>query len=183
MHRQRERKQDHSSSEISTQEARKDENAKLFWVAKEEVEVTKGEVEVTKALNFSVNDGIIGPKVPNSNHNPWRLWALLQRMDRNSGAFQFSFFHRFYLFIFRERGWEGEREGEKHQCVVASHMTSAGDLARKPRHVPWWGIELATLWFTGPCSIHELRPPGTVVRFKSQKRLAEVAVIQWGSVW
>ena len=23
------------------------------------------------------------------------------------------------LFIFRERGKEGEREGEKHQCVVA----------------------------------------------------------------
>ena len=26
---------------------------------------------------------------------------------------------RFYLFIFRERGREGEREGEKHPCVVA----------------------------------------------------------------
>ena len=24
------------------------------------------------------------------------------------------------LFIFRERGREGDREGEKHQCVVAS---------------------------------------------------------------
>ena len=31
-----------------------------------------------------------------------------------------SFFKRFYLFIFRQRGREGER-GEKHQCVVASH--------------------------------------------------------------
>ena len=30
------------------------------------------------------------------------------------------FFKRFYLFIFRERRKEGEREGEKHQCVVAS---------------------------------------------------------------
>ena len=27
------------------------------------------------------------------------------------------------LVIFRERGREGEREGEKHQCVVASHVT------------------------------------------------------------
>ena len=26
----------------------------------------------------------------------------------------------FYLLIFRERGREGEREGKKHQCVVAS---------------------------------------------------------------
>ena len=27
------------------------------------------------------------------------------------------FFLRFYLFCFRERGREGEREGEKHQCA------------------------------------------------------------------
>ena len=27
-----------------------------------------------------------------------------------------TFFQRFYLFIFIERGREGEREGEKHQC-------------------------------------------------------------------
>ena len=25
-----------------------------------------------------------------------------------------------YLFIFREKGREGQREGEKHQCMVAS---------------------------------------------------------------
>ena len=39
---------------------------------------------------------------------------------------------RFYLFIYRERGWEGEREGEKHQCVVASHAPPTGDLACNP---------------------------------------------------
>ena len=43
-----------------------------------------------------------------------------------------SFFKRFYLFIFRERGREGEREGEKHQCVVASHAPPTGDLATEP---------------------------------------------------
>ena len=31
-------------------------------------------------------------------------------------------FFRFYLCIFRMREREGEREGEKHQYVVASHM-------------------------------------------------------------
>ena len=32
-------------------------------------------------------------------------------------------FFKIILFIyFLERGREGEREGEKHQCVVASHM-------------------------------------------------------------
>ena len=39
----------------------------------------------------------------------------------------FYFFKRFYLLIFRERGREGEREGEKHQCVVAPQMPPAGD--------------------------------------------------------
>ena len=41
---------------------------------------------------------------------------------------------RFYLFIL-ERGREGEGEGEKHQCVVASYAPSMGDLASN-RHVP-----------------------------------------------
>ena len=31
-----------------------------------------------------------------------------------------EFFLRFYLFIFRQNGREGEREGEKYQCVVTS---------------------------------------------------------------
>ena len=43
---------------------------------------------------------------------------------------------RFYLFIFRERGREGEREGEKHQCVVASRAPPTGDLAHNPGMCP-----------------------------------------------
>ena len=43
-----------------------------------------------------------------------------------------AFFLRLYLFIFRERGREGEREEEKHQCVVASRTPSTGDLACNP---------------------------------------------------
>ena len=39
----------------------------------------------------------------------------------------FLFFFRFSLFL--ERGREGEREGEKHQCVGASHIPPTGDLA------------------------------------------------------
>ena len=50
----------------------------------------------------------------------------------------FSFFLRFYLFIFRQRGREGEREGEKHQCVVASHVPPTGDLAYDPGMCPDW---------------------------------------------
>ena len=42
------------------------------------------------------------------------------------------------LFIFRERGREEEREGEKHQCVVASHVPPTGDLAHNPGMCPDW---------------------------------------------
>ena len=36
------------------------------------------------------------------------------------------------LFIFLERDREGEREGEEHQCVVASHTPLTGELAHNP---------------------------------------------------
>ena len=47
-------------------------------------------------------------------------------------------FLRFYLLIFRERGREGEREGEIHQCVVASGMPPTGDRACNPSMCPDW---------------------------------------------
>ena len=45
----------------------------------------------------------------------------------------FYFFFRFYLFIFRERGREGEREGKKYQCAPPK-----GDLAGNPGMGPDW---------------------------------------------
>ena len=40
-----------------------------------------------------------------------------------------GFFLKIYLFIFREKAREGEREEGKHQCVVASRAPPTGDLA------------------------------------------------------
>ena len=57
-------------------------------------------------------------------------------MNLNSN--HFFCFYRFYLFIFRERGREGEREGEKHQCVVASHLPPTEDQAHNPGMCPDW---------------------------------------------
>ena len=64
------------------------------------------------------------------------------------------FFKGFYLFIFRERGREGDREGEKHWC---EREISIGCLLHAPswepglqsRHMPRWRIEPATLLFVG----------------------------------
>ena len=37
-------------------------------------------------------------------------------------------------------GMEGGREGEKHQCVVASHMPLIGDLAYNPGMCSDWEL-------------------------------------------
>ena len=60
----------------------------------------------------------------------------------------------FYLFLidFRERGREGERQGEKHQCeteIPSGCLVHAPWLGTKPRHVPWLGIQHRTFWFAG----------------------------------
>ena len=50
-----------------------------------------------------------------------------------------SFLFRFFFkFIFRERGKDGEREEEKHPCVVASCAPPIGDLAHNPGTCPDW---------------------------------------------
>ena len=43
-----------------------------------------------------------------------------------------------YLFIFRERGKEWERGGEKHQCVIASCTPPTGHLACNPGMCSDW---------------------------------------------
>ena len=65
--------------------------------------------------------------------------------------------------MFRERGKEGEREGEKHQCVVAFCMPPTGDVASNPGVCPRLGIELATLLFTCQHSATEPHLPGPIL--------------------
>ena len=67
-----------------------------------------------------------------------------------------SYFFNICVFIFRERGREGEREGEKHWCVVASRAPLIGDQACNPGMCPDWesnqrsfGLQAST-WSTEP---------------------------------
>ena len=47
------------------------------------------------------------------------------------------FIFKYFIYLFLDRR-EGEREGGKHQRVVASHMPPAGDLAQSPGMCPDW---------------------------------------------
>ena len=62
----------------------------------------------------------------------------MNRIDYDKITFikqgDYCFFLRLYLFIFRERG----REGDKHQCVVASLVPPTRDMAHNPGMCPDW---------------------------------------------
>ena len=57
-------------------------------------------------------------------------------------SYSILYFKKRFLLIFRERGREGERKGEKHQRVVASHMPSTGDQVCKSGMCPDWQLNL-----------------------------------------
>ena len=65
-------------------------------------------------------------------------WAFVRYSIYYYKNYSLSFFK--ILFIFRVRRWEGEREGEKHQCVVASSIPPTGDLAHSPGMCPDWEL-------------------------------------------
>ena len=63
---------------------------------------------------------------------------LLEKKKKNSREFVDLFY--FFKKIFLERGREGEREGEKQQCVVACCTPPVGDLAHNPDMCPDWEL-------------------------------------------
>ena len=78
-----------------------------------------------------------------------------------------SFFFNLRFCLFLERGREGEREGEKHQCVVAPSALLTGDLACNSIMCPDW--ELNRQLFDSQASIQstEQHQPGLVLEILS----------------
>ena len=76
------------------------------------------------------------------------------------------FFNFNFIYLFcKERGREGEREGEKHQCVVVPPLPPTGDLARNLSMCPEWK---SSQWpFGSQASTQSTEPhqPGRVVFF------------------
>ena len=52
--------------------------------------------------------------------------------------FLFVCFSKTFIYLFLERGREGETEGEKNQCVVASPAPPTEDAAGNPGMCPDW---------------------------------------------
>ena len=64
------------------------------------------------------------------------------------------------LFIFRQRGRKGEREGEKHQCAVASHAPPNGDLALNSGMCPEWELNQRPFGLQASAPSTEPHQPG-----------------------
>ena len=86
----------------------------------------------------------------------------------------FPFFKKgFYLFIFRQKRGEGEK------CVVDSCVPHTGKPGLQLRHVPWLGIEPATLRFIGWHSVDWATPAKAVSVFKNCVRVYVCGVTVW----
>ena len=70
--------------------------------------------------------------------DPWDIFPEVGLLSQK--AVPFFLIKILFIYLFLERGREGEREGEKHQCVVASHTPPTGDLAHNPGMCPDWEL-------------------------------------------
>ena len=78
--------------------------------------------------------------------------------------FKEVFFKDFiYLFLEQGKGKEKERERNISVCLPLTWTPLGPGL--QPRHVPWLGIEPATLWFTARAQSTELHQPGLETYF------------------
>ena len=92
------------------------------------------------------------------------LWNRSQREARDHPVL-WSHFINFKNFIyFRERkgGRKRGRETSMWGCLSRAPYWESG---LQPRHVPWLGIELVTLWFSGQHSIHWATPARAMIPF------------------
>ena len=91
-------------------------------------------------------------------------------------------FLRFHLFLEREEG----REGEKHQCVVASHEPPTGDLVCNPGICPDWELNRRSFGSQASTQSTEPRLPGlaeeTFKRARGLEMLGESLGVNFGSM-
>ena len=93
--------------------------------------------------------------------------ALSQQSHISQGEVFIYLFLRLYLFIFRDGG----KEGEKYQCVVASHMPPTGDLVLNPSMCPDWELNWWPFGSQAVTQSTEPHQPGLFLFFNPHLRI------------
>ena len=68
-------------------------------------------------------------------------------------SFSFSFLKILFIY-FETEGKGGRKQGRETSVCSCLSCAPYWGPGLQPRHVPWLGIELVTLWLSGLCSIH-----------------------------
>ena len=98
----------------------------------------------------------------NSTIRPLYITLYCSPPQVKSPSINFIFFSKDFIF----RAGEGEREGEKHQCVVASRAPPTGDLACNPGMCPDWESNQRPFGLQDGAQSTEPRQPGLNFIFK-----------------
>ena len=98
------------------------------------------ELKGSQLSNFSIHQNHLAGLLKHIKGPHLSFWFRESGLKPKS--IHFFFFNCIYLFLERGEGRkkerEGEREGQKHPCVVASHVAPTGDLAHYPDMCPDW---------------------------------------------
>ena len=99
------------------------------------------------------------------------MFILLPLFSQQSCEVFLSTFLFFFkiLFIYFSREGKGRRESGRETsmcgCLLCACPPPTQEPGPQPRHVPWLGIKLVTLWFAGWCSIHWATPTRALSTF------------------
>ena len=86
-----------------------------------------------------------------------------------------NFFLSFFIYVLLERGREGEREEERHQCAIASHVSRTEDLVHNPGMCPDWESNQRPFDSQAGTQSTEPHQPGLFLYFFNYSNILEIS--------
>ena len=113
-----------------------DSNQNITVIGDVDSEWSWGRAEYIETLKFFPLKFCMNIKLLSKQHIENMLSDSKIYLKNQSRQNRLVVFFKYFIYLFLERGREGDREGEKHQCVVASCAPPTGNLACNPGMCP-----------------------------------------------